>query len=120
MNEDRPKASVGLRIAALFCLGSVIFASGRIIGGHAFPELIDSLSKPPYWHKSMIIGLLPFGLFASAYILIKGRMPSFKKCPVELDENPYKTRFDKIGLAFIWTAILTFCGVVIYLCYFFE
>ena len=120
MKEDRSKASWGLRLAALLCLGAVVFAAIRIIGSNAVSSFSEFWREPPYYPKYMIGIMLPFGLFASLYILITGRVPSTAQCPVELDENAYKSRFDKIGLAVIWTAILAFCGVVIYLCFFFE
>jgi hypothetical protein len=51
MMKERPKASWSLRVAALLCLGAVIFAAIRIIGGDAVSYLSEFWLKPPYLPK---------------------------------------------------------------------
>jgi hypothetical protein len=115
MKEDQPRASWSVRLAAFLCLGSVIFAAVRIIGSHGYSSFWDFWRDPPYYPKYMIGLMLPFGLFASIYIMLTGRIPSTSRCPVKLDGNPCKTRFDKIGLTVIWTATGAFCVAVLYM-----
>jgi uncharacterized integral membrane protein len=118
-SESRPKASWVVRFFALFCLCAVLLAVFRVISCDSISSAWTTWQDFPFFLKCSLGLMLPFSLYASIYILVTGRIPSTSKWPIKLEENPYKTRFDKIGIAIVWTAIAAFIGSLIWVAFFF-